>query len=88
MQQIVGKCIHMCHKDAGNVHRNLIFDASHVLSVDICSTCLVEPEHLPVVVVVVLRAATSLSAKKNSMEKKLHLKSRELQETQDKCHKV
>lgn len=27
-------------------------------------------------------------AKTNSMEKKLHLKGRELQETQDKCHKV
>ncbi|XP_072315790.1 citron Rho-interacting kinase-like, partial [Eucyclogobius newberryi] len=27
-------------------------------------------------------------AKNNSMEKKLHLKSRELQETQDKCHKM
>lgn len=27
-------------------------------------------------------------AKTNSMEKKLHLKSKELQDTQDKCHKV
>lgn len=40
---------------------------------------------------VVLRsvsAGLNSPAKTNSMEKKLHLKSRELQETQDKCHKV
>lgn len=33
-------------------------------------------------------AGLNSPAKTNSMEKKLHLKSRELQETQDKCHKV
>ncbi|KAK7916003.1 hypothetical protein WMY93_011764 [Mugilogobius chulae] len=37
-----------------------------------------------------LSASASLNspAKNNSMEKKLHLKSKELQETQDKCHKM
>lgn len=41
--------------------------------------------------VVVLRsvsAGLNSPAKTNSIGKKLHLKSRELQETQDKCHKV
>ncbi|XP_075870416.1 citron Rho-interacting kinase isoform X10 [Nelusetta ayraudi] len=33
-------------------------------------------------------AGLNSPAKTNSMEKKLHLKSRELQETQDKCHKM
>ncbi|XP_056260109.1 citron Rho-interacting kinase isoform X1 [Seriola aureovittata] len=33
-------------------------------------------------------AGLNSPAKANSMEKKLHLKSRELQETQDKCHKM
>ncbi|XP_029682238.1 citron Rho-interacting kinase isoform X2 [Takifugu rubripes] len=33
-------------------------------------------------------AGINSPAKTNSMEKKLHLKSRELQETQDKCHKM
>lgn len=33
-------------------------------------------------------AGLNSPAKTNSMEKKLHLKSKELQETQDKCHKV
>lgn len=41
--------------------------------------------------VIVLRsvsAGLNSPAKANSIEKKLHLKSKELQETQDKCHKV
>uniref|UniRef100_A0A3B3B8F6 Citron Rho-interacting kinase n=1 Tax=Oryzias melastigma TaxID=30732 RepID=A0A3B3B8F6_ORYME len=33
-------------------------------------------------------AGLNSPAKNNSMEKKLHLKSKELQETQDKCHKM
>lgn len=35
-----------------------------------------------------MSAGLNSPAKTNSMEKKLHLKGRELQETQDKCHKV
>lgn len=47
-------------------------------------------KHGTVYVVVIRSVSAGLNspAKVNSMEKKLHLKSKELQETQDKCHKV
>lgn len=46
--------------------------------------------HKFVVLCVVRSVGAGLNspAKTNSMEKKLHLKSKELQDTQDKCHKV
>lgn len=43
---------------------------------------------LHVVIFRSVSAGLNSPAKANSMEKKLHLKSKELQETQDKCHKV